>query len=166
MTVREIIRRVVREDGLMLCCEIGRVKSIDKSKNTCECSIEGKADVLGARLALAVQGKESIVIYPKVGSDVLLGFVSGATAFVLMSGQVEEITINGGENKGLIKIEEMKKQLSLMSGRIDTIIQALQQSAVAPGDGGATYKAGINELLATISQKEDFSHLEDEKIKH
>lgn len=52
-----------------------------------------------------------------------------------------------------------------MSTRIDGIIQAITGSAVSPMDGGETYKTNMTTVVSTL-QKEDFSKIIDDKIKH
>lgn len=60
---------------------------------------------------------------------------------------------------------ELQTQLNKCKARIDTIINALKSSAVAPQDGGATYKANITAALSGLTA-EDYSKIIDNKIKH
>lgn len=71
---------------------------------------------------------------------------------------------NGG-SETTANATDLKKQLTTMSARIDSIINALSSSAVAPQDGGATYKTNIATALSGLT-KEDFSGMIDDKIKH
>ena len=59
----------------------------------------------------------------------------------------------------------LKQELSKMSARIDGIINAITSSAVGSMDGGATYKTNITAAVSAL-QKEDFSNIIDNKIKH
>jgi hypothetical protein len=72
----------------------------------------------------------------------------------------------GDDNGGLVKAPELAQQLAKLTNRVDTIINALENSATASQDGGAAYKAGIVSILNTIAQKEDFSKIESEKVFH
>lgn len=71
---------------------------------------------------------------------------------------------NGG-SETTANATELKKQLTTMSARIDGIINAIKSSAVAPQDGGATYKSNMSAIVSAL-QKEDFSNMIDDKIKH
>lgn len=76
------------------------------------------------------------------------------------------LTFDGDDNGGLCITPELVKQLGYLTTRVDTIINALKNSATAAHDGGATYKAGIVSTLASITNKEDFSKIESDKVKH
>lgn len=78
----------------------------------------------------------------------------------------QNIELNGTDYGGLCKTPELVKQLSYLTTRVDTIINALQNSPTAAQDGGATYKAGITSTLSTIVNKEDFSNVESDKVQH
>lgn len=71
---------------------------------------------------------------------------------------------NGG-SETTANATNLKQELTKMSARIDGIIQAITASAIAPMDGGATYKANMAAVVSAL-QKEDFSKMIDDKIKH
>lgn len=75
-------------------------------------------------------------------------------------------TFNGG-SETMANATELQKQLTTMSGRIDAIINAISSAAVAPMDGGATFKAALAATLAPhLANKENFAQMIDDKIKH
>ena len=76
------------------------------------------------------------------------------------------LTLDGDDNGGVVIGPELKTQLGYLTTRVDTIINALQNAPTAAQDGGAAYKAGIASILATIVNKEDFSNIESDKVKH
>ena len=76
------------------------------------------------------------------------------------------IELNGTDFGGLIKIEELKKELAKMTARIDGIINAVKTAAVSPQDGGATFKANMVASLETLVNKENFSQIENKKVQH
>lgn len=78
----------------------------------------------------------------------------------------DTLELDGSDNGGLCKTPELVKQLGYLTTRVDTIINALKNSQTAAQDGGATYKKGIVSTLATITNKEDFSNVESDKVKH
>ena len=75
-------------------------------------------------------------------------------------------TFNGG-SETMANATDLKNQLTKMSGRIDAIINAISSAPVAPMDGGATFKASLSATLAPhLANKENFSQIVDDKIKH
>ena len=75
-------------------------------------------------------------------------------------------TFNGG-SETMANATNLKQQLTTMSGRIDAIINAISSAPVAPMDGGATFKASMATTLAPhLANKENFSQMIDDKIKH
>jgi hypothetical protein len=53
-----------------------------------------------------------------------------------------------------------------MSVRVDGIINALTNAQTGTQDGGAAYKAQIVAALSALTNKEDFSNLENKKVLH
>lgn len=78
----------------------------------------------------------------------------------------DTLELDGNNNGGVVIAPELTKQLGFLTQRVDTIINALQNAPTAAQDGGATYKAGISAVLATIANKENFSGIESDKVKH
>lgn len=78
----------------------------------------------------------------------------------------ETICLDGDDFGGLCKTQELQTQLGYLTARVDAIINALEQSATGSQDGGATYKTNITIALNAIANKEDFSNIENAKIKH
>lgn len=76
------------------------------------------------------------------------------------------LNLNGDNNSGLVKANELKTQLDKMTARIDGIINALKNAPITPEDGGATFKAGIVGTLSGIQAKENFSNIKSKKVMH
>lgn len=88
------------------------------------------------------------------------------TAKVIVKVKDGKLSFCGNDNGGLVVAPELSQQLAKLTNRVDTIIKALSQSATGSQDGGAAYKAGIVAILNTITQKEDFSKIESQKVYH
>lgn len=95
-----------------------------------------------------------------ISADTLKLDVDGTT--LEMNG--DKSVWNGG-SETTANATELQKQLNTCKARIDAIINALKSSAVAPQDGGATYKSNIAVALSGITS-EDYSNIIDDKIKH
>lgn len=76
------------------------------------------------------------------------------------------IAFDGDKFGGLCKTPELKKQLDILTGRVDSIINGIKTATVTPEDGGATLKSGIIASIEAYTQKEDFSQIESDKVKH
>jgi hypothetical protein len=114
---------------------------------------------------VVVQNKSISIVNGKVkaniAEDSLKLDVDGTT--LEMDGSIS--TWNGG-SETTANATDLKKQLTIMSGRIDALFNAIKSGVPSPMDGGAAYKASMTAILATASQKEDFSNMIDDKIKH
>lgn len=76
------------------------------------------------------------------------------------------VTLDGDKFGGLCKTPELKKQLDILTGRLDSVINGIKTAPVTPEDGGASFKSGIIATISAYTQKEDFSQIENSKIKH
>ena len=78
----------------------------------------------------------------------------------------DTVNFDGNSFGGLCKTQELKSQLDIATTRIDTIINALENSPTTAEDGGAAYKTGITTILQTLTVKEDYSNIESNKVFH
>jgi phage gp45-like len=76
------------------------------------------------------------------------------------------VELNGTNEGGVVKAAELKTQLDKMTARVDGIMNALKNSPTTAQDGGSAYKAAIATALNFLTNKEDFSGLESEKVLH
>lgn len=190
MSFESIINQVIQEAVkaiLPVFISEGVVISVDESANTCDVSREGMPDLHNVRLnAVLKAGKDVITVYPSPGSKVICILIENqhTDAFVISCTDIEKITaeiqgqkieytktgiiLNDGKIGGLVKQDELKTQLSVMTARIDGIINALNAGTPATGapDSGAVLIASIKASLATIVRKENFNDIEDSNIKH
>lgn len=196
MNIRNAIKQLALSgtEMYLAVCTVDSVDE-EKRTIECTPIDEG-AQLLGVNLQADQSQVVGVVSFPAVGSDVLVGFINPAVAVVLLTTEItktiltigsSELTVQDGKLKfdvsgttlemdGDISVwnggsettanaTELKKQLTTMSARIDGIINAITSSAVAPQDGGATYKSNMSAIVSAL-QKEDFSKMIDDKIKH
>ena len=74
-------------------------------------------------------------------------------------------TFNGG-SETMANATGLKKQLEKMSKRIDGIMDAIKNAVAIPQDGGTGLQKTMVAALAMIVDKENFSQMIDDKIKH
>ena len=151
--ISEAIKKLAGSGSL--ACMNGEVISVDKEEMTCEVSF-GDEDSIIASLVCGDK-KKGIVQIPKVRSRVVVMFRALSVGFVVMVDDVEEILINGGENGGLIKIEELKSWMDDVENDLNSLKTLLSTSAVA--GNGAPLGIVFNPLTAS-------KDIEDKIIKH
>jgi hypothetical protein len=168
ITFEKAVEGIVKRNIPLFLTE-GKVTSVDKVNNTCDVDRGDLPELLAVRLNSVLEAGENVVtIYPQKDSKVLCILVENSLtdAYVLDANNIEEIVINGGKNGGFTITPELVKQLDKLTARVDGIIDALKQGQTTAQDGGAVYKASVIALLEQINQKEDFSNIENEKVKH
>lgn len=182
-SIVNLMRKLSNVRGEMYC-KVCTVDAVDEDKRVCDVSpIDGSAPLLDVNLQANQESKHGIVSFPKKGSYVVVGFLTPDVGVVLLTDEIEKIdiaieetsivvdkdgvVINKGENT-TAKADELKTQLDKMSSRIDGIIDAINSSTVVgvPQDGGTTLWSLFKVQIALIQDRESFSEIENDKIKH
>ena len=127
--------------------------------------LNGDASLFDVKL-LAGTSATPLLITPVVGSTVIATFLSKDTAFVSLYSEIESVQIMGDQFGGLIKIEELIKNLDKLTARVDGIIDAINNGVPIPTDGGVGLQTTIKVALALLIDKENFTTMENENIKH
>lgn len=181
--LRNIIRQLVQPDGetVALVCT---VDAVDKSARTIDCSpINEGAPLLGVNLQANQEAKYGLCLFPEIGSFVVVGFIAGGAAgVVLLTEKIEAaeivigdtsavmdadgITFNGGNFGGIVKVEDLTNRLNLIENDINELKTVFSSWVVAPQDGGAALKTAASSWCGsslTPSQRGDY---ENSKVKH
>jgi hypothetical protein len=136
---------------------------------TCRAKI-GDLEISGIRCGSVADGNENnLKIKPAVGSTVLLADLSGGTMremAVIAYSRIDALVFDGGSNGGMVKAPELQKQLKKLTGRVDGIMDAIKNAVPGANDGGTSLQATMKAALAKITDKENFSSIENEKIRH
>jgi hypothetical protein len=114
----------------------------------------------------SVTSTNGILLTPVIDSIVLVSWLSKNKPFVTMYSELESVNLRGDEYGGLIKIQELTKQLEIVTDRLDTVYDALKNGVTIPNDGGAAYKASVSFKLNTQIEKENYNDIENENVKH
>ena len=159
------------DDGtLQVTTAYGRViDSVEPSYpyGFCAKAEKGKVTVLcaGGNLdAVRVFPIEDCEDAPNLENGDVAVYTSGGS-FVICRKDVT-VELNGTQNGGVVKASELKNQLSVLTARVDALYNALKNAPTAAQDGGASFKTGIVGALSAITQKEDFSNIESDKVMH
>ncbi|NDW10446.1 hypothetical protein [Dysgonomonas sp. 520] len=119
--------------------------------------------------AALIEGIENsgILITPTNESTVIVNRIGESDElYIAMYSDVESIVFDGGKNGGLTITPELKTQLDKLTARVDGIISAIKNGKPGVQDGGTALQQTIVSGLNTITDKENFSNIENDKIKH
>ena len=177
LTIREAIQQIVK-DNEEIYSLIATVTEVDENKRTIDAKpIDGSAEIFDVRLQAAESGATGFVQIPENGSEVVITFLSKDTAFVSLCTSVtkllvdsEEMTINGGNNGGLINISSLVDKINALEDLVNSLLTDYKvhthnapqaPSGVIPTTPLLVPFTGLN--IAPITTVND---LEDTKITH
>ena len=112
------------------------------------------------------ESENGFLLTPVIDSIVLVSWLSKNKPFVSMLSEVEKIDLRGNDFGGLIKVEELTKQLDIVTDRLDTLYDAINNAVAVPQDGGAGLQSTMKATLSTQIQKEDYKDIENENVTH
>lgn len=112
--IAESIRRMAqggRETVSLICT----VDAVDKETRTVDCTpLDESAPMLGVNLQANQESKFGIVVYPRVGSYVVVGFVAdGSAGIVLMTDDIESIEIVVSDKTSRVVIDEERVRIDV-----------------------------------------------------
>ncbi len=161
----------------------GIVKTVSESDATCEVELLGGL-VVPVRLRATIDGLKGIVPVPKANSNVVVAEIDAGSGYTLLRASelqkvlidvpeialtCDKVVINKGDNKGIVKLEELKKNLDALKDYIkDTLEPAISDGITAVGVGDAANgTTGATTFKGKVSAKRiTFSNMENTKIKH
>lgn len=172
--IKESIKKIASTGG-MFRAFTAKVKSVNGE--TCNVELEG-ITLTDVRLRAVVNGENSkILVTPKTDSYVLVVDLAGNLSQLAVVGysEVEKIEVdtdkiifNGGNNNGLVKIEELKRNLDTLKNYIMALQSAVSDGLASVGEGtaanGATGKEAFN--FAMTGRSINFEDMENAKITH
>lgn len=182
MNIASMIQQLAGKSDapLQLCI----VDAVDRSARTVDCTpLDDSAPLLGCNLQACQGSKHGYLLYPKVGSYVLVGLLAGYSAgLVLLTDEVEElqitlgdcslqmteqeIVLNGGKLGGIVKVEGLTSRLNAIEDDINKLKRQCSFWVPAPSDGGAALKASLLSWASKPLVKTQREAVENELIKH
>lgn len=159
MNIREAIRELAR-NGCDTVPKICTVDSVDRKARTVDCTpIDEGTLFLGVNLQANQGCTFGAVMFPKVGSYVVVGLVAdGAAGVVLLTDDIESVEVaiggspsaavinkdgiifNGGTLGGLVKVEALTTRINTIENDINELKKVFSSWTVMPQDGGAVLK--------------------------
>lgn len=161
----EKIAKGVQKMTLLRC----KVDAVNEADQTCDVTpINGDAQLLDVKLKALLDGLENgMVIFPKVGSQVVVGLadVTDTDAFVLVFSEFDKIVFLDGSNEGLVKLPVLQNEVAKINNFLTAIKNTFTNFVPVPSDGGAALKTAMNAALAS-QQTADLSDAGNDKILH
>lgn len=121
----------------------------------------------------------SILFESSNGSDWTLGFVnlgklkivnSEGTTIVVdganISIESDQITINGGDNKGLVKVQELTRKINALEADLNEIKSIFTIWTVLAGDGGLALKTAATSWASQAFVPTKENEIMNDKVKH
>lgn len=174
MDLKEILREIVKTENEEMYSLACKVVEVSEDKRTLKADpINGNARLYDVRLQSEIGYSTGLVIFPKVGSVVIVTFINNFVGFVSLCTEIErvvldceEIAINGGDNKGLVKVEPLTDKINTLENELNSLKNLLASWLPVATDGGASLKtllAGWFNSQITITLEDD---LENKKVTH
>lgn len=112
MTIQEAIRQIAAA-GAELYCKVCTVDTVDEKARTVDCTpIDEGAPLLGVNLQANQESEDGVVMFPAVGSFIVVAFTEPSVGLVVLAEKVDKI---------VLKIA--KTSAELVDGQVDIAIQ-------------------------------------------
>lgn len=142
------------------------VSDIDTSKSICNCTpIDGSAILVNVRINAS--DKDGFKLIPKDGSVVLVTLINKTTGYVAMVSEVDEIHLNGLNEDGVVKVNDLVTKLNNLENKVNALVAFSAShthpyiNVVSPATTSVTTSPVTGTLTPTVK-----SNLENIKVKH
>lgn len=151
--IAEAIRKMA-QGGRQTVSLICTVDAVDKDTRTVDCTpIDEGAPLLGVNLQANQESKFGVVVYPRVGSYVVVGFVAdGSAGIVLMTDDIESLEIVVSDKTSRVVIDEEKVRIDVGE---ETAAELTPYGIVLNG-GGLRGLVKIAELEDNLNQLKSY----------
>ena len=108
----------------------------------------------------------NIYVLPKVGSNVIVGFVDNNNGVLLVAGELDEVIIRGDQYGGLVKVSDLVTKLNNLENKVNTIINTFNTHVHAGVTVGAGATAVTPTLVVGTLTPTTVNDLENALVKH
>lgn len=177
--IREILNEIVKNRDEIYSI-VAKVIEVDETARTIDVEpLNGDAEIYGVRLQADIESTNGVVVIPKVDTNVIVTFMNKSTGFVSLVTDVDkvhimseteitidcdDITINGGDNDGLVIVSELVTKLNNIENWISqfaTVWSSHVHTDPISGSTGTTVSPAPTPPTTTVQ-----SDLENDKVKH
>ena len=171
--IKQLVREVAGTDVDQVAFRVLEVEEVSDKGNLCTAK-RGELSIPGIRLSSVKGGADKgVYIKPAVGSwlvaaDFSMGQLREMVAVAYS--EVEKITLQGGENGGLVIAQGVVDRLNNIEKDIADLKQAFSKWSLLPPppqpDSGAALKGIIQTWASTPLIETQLSDIENENIEH
>ncbi|MBQ9076856.1 MAG: hypothetical protein IJY31_03335 [Muribaculaceae bacterium] len=157
--IADAIRRMA-QGGRQTVSMVCMVDAVDKEARTVDCTpIDEGAPLLGVNLQANQDSAWGVVIYPRVGSYVVVGFVAdGNAGIVLLTDDIESIEVVVSDTTSRVVIDEERVRIDVG----DETSAELTKEGVLLNGGSLGGLIKVKELTSRINNiEEDINLLKD-----
>lgn len=164
MNISELIKQI-SDNKHKVYADLARVISVDKEAFTCDVALlNEEPDLYGVSLNVE-HSEQGLIAFPKVDSIVVVNYLNRDNAFVALTSEVDSVQIHGNRFGGLIKVEELRKELDKTNAVVNALVNSLKSFTPVSGDGGAALKAFATSQIGA-KQVGSWDKLENEEVNH
>lgn len=168
MSWKEEVRKAIKTVGQNtneINCIVCTVDSVDLTKKSCYClPIDtSKADLQDVRLI--ADNKVGFMIVPKVGSIVVVSYITNELTYISMFSSVDKILLNGEAYDGLVRVVELTTKLNNLETAFNNHLLLYNlhvHAGVTVGTGATGIAAPDTQVLVKTIKTE----LENTTVKH
>ena len=128
------------------------------------CIVQNGVNEIVVRLMTVVD--DGVLIMPKIGSIVSVLQSDKYDPIIVQFSEVEKIILMGGDNKGLVKVIELKNKLNAVENKINDLITKINSWTPVPNDGGSALKIALATWLASSLTPTQQADIENTLIQH
>ena len=180
--IREIIRSIADTNSKTRLV-VGSVKAIDHEARTCDVNpIDESAPILGVNLQANQGSTVGVVVWPKLGSFVVVALYDDYEAGVVvltdvidrydikvgdmsLSLSAQGIVMNEGALGGLVKVVELTQRLNTIEQDLNSLKTAFSAWVPVAQDGGAALKTAVSTWATSTLTPTQRSDIENQNVK-
>jgi hypothetical protein len=126
------------------------VDSVDTDNRMIDCTpIGGDADTSLPGVSLCSENNNGFILFPKVGSTVIIGVSTRNTAFVLMYSDIDSVQFMDGSLGGMVITPNLVTRLNDIETKINDLINVFNSWTPVAYDGGAALKTALTTWVST-----------------
>jgi len=160
--IKDAIRRInPQTNNYSVVCT---VSEIDTAKCVCNCTpIDGSAILVNVRINAS--DKDGFKLIPKDGSSVLVTLINKTTGYVAMVSEVDEIHLNGINEDGIVKVNDLVTKLNNLENKVNTIIATFNAHTHVASSFGSPTTTPPSPVVGTLTPTVKID-LENIKVLH
>jgi hypothetical protein len=172
-SISELLKQIVHDPTIEVYSIVCSVASVDETARTIDAKpINGDAEIFDVRLQSSINSSVGFVAIPKINSFVVVTFLNKLTGYVALCTEIDkilidtpEITINGGNNGGMVNSGDLVGKINSLEQKVNDLITACSSQIVTLAPSGAFPLASFFSSVTPLTPTQT-ADIEDTKFKH